>query len=446
MTPARAREAFAFALPFSLLLLSTPCVADTVFCDGFQVEKNEPLVFDASGTFITRDTQQGGDPANDGLPGGAASCHLGNSGDSWEFRIEHVAASWSLAGVVDGAIGLAGKHQSVHDDESTNELTKDGQAFGTQASRFFLSAVHNWDFGTSRHLSISETKDHGNHTDTFSFDALNVEAIMHNGALDNALSSGTKVHAQHDSTKKETTEQTGKGLGTNSVSPLSFVSYDATLQVLLFSVGPIDTLDSFGGGSGAIEPAYLDDPVTAASWSVSPLSLEGQLSNGTFQFGGGTVTLVDPEGKFGLAAQFGRYLVSDTTPHLPLTSAASLDEVVIDDVGDPLDGPSIFLADFVETNMFGAGIPAPERTFVHGMSFTFTTDLDLVALTNGFTQSASNVPARFVIAASRHELAGNGLPALSWPGLVTLAALLTAAGAVATIRRRPARGVPLSSR
>ena len=134
------------------------------------------------------------------------------------------------------------------------------------------------------------------------------------------------------------------------------VDFDAGTGMLSFTTGAIDLLDSVGGLTGGVEAPYVGDELLNGAWSVSDLAFEGQLGDGRYEFGPGTVNIAGGGDAYGVVGNFDRYLIDDTSDDPVLTSFTLIDELFIATHGDPIDGGSLFLQEFIDRNLHGVGL------------------------------------------------------------------------------------------
>lgn len=181
-------------------------------------------------------------------------------------------------------------------------------------------------------------------------------------------------------------------------STVSFISTGPEQGFLRFNIGDIAVVDNRGGLSCGIDSKYQDDPILSAQWTVSDLEFLGTTSDGRFRFGGGTVTLTDPNEQFSFTGTFPEYIIDDTSDVNPLSSFALFDNITITDVGNDAENPSIFLQDFANENLLGIGVEESIFDNLLGNDFSFITSTNLATETNGFSQSALNMPITAIIA------------------------------------------------
>lgn len=209
----------------------------------------------------------------------------------------------------------------------------------------------------------------------------------------NAVAGPFIIAAKHTKNSKESLPfQLTMG---SSSSAGSMVSYDAQAGLLSFVVGPIDILNGTGFIGAGIDPQYSSDPILSTQVIATAVQFQGIAPDGRFKFGGGHVQLVDPGQQMTFNGAFSEYLIEETSRTDTLTSYALFDTLRTADVLD--DCISEFLEDFENVNLFGHGITESEWTSLQGIDFAFSTAIDLVQLTSGFTQSAFNIPATYVV-------------------------------------------------
>lgn len=220
-------------------------------------------------------------------------------------------------------------------------------------------------------------------------------------------------------------------------SPGSTLSYNALTGILSFDIGPVTLLDNDGATSEQTDPAYAGDPVLNAQISITNLEFQGINEDGLYEFSGGTVSLIDPNGYFDFEASFEKYVIDDTTNSDVLTSFAVLDNLRISDINSPNSVPSQFLSDFIDEHLFGQGLT--EEQFMHWyIDLSFITEQNLAEQTNGFTTSVADEPADIIIVGCEAfdcSNSGSAIPTVSQWGLIIMAGLLLTAGVIAVRRR-----------
>ena len=214
------------------------------------------------------------------------------------------------------------------------------------------------------------------------------------------------------------------GLPSPPKTKVNFISTGPGAGYLSFDLGQIDVLDSNGGLSDSVEPAYAADPLLGGVMTISDIPMIGTIPGGGCRFGAGTVNITDPAGNFTFDAAFDEYVIFDTSLVNPIDSYALLTDVSITDVGDVADGASPFLEDFFDETVTGAELDAAEREMILGVDLGFITSVNLATLTNGFTQTAMDVPTTIVITSN-----GVPLPSVLFSGVALL-------GATGLARRR----------
>ena len=178
------------------------------------------------------------------------------------------------------------------------------------------------------------------------------------------------------------------------------VTYDADTAQLTFNLGPIVGLDREGGDTGGSDLEYTDDPILAGEVSVTALEFLGQDDDGRYLFGGGEIEIIDPAEQFVFRASFSEYVLDPTALPEEPTGLAWVESLGISDIPDDQDAPSQFLRDYVERAMFGEDMPTERSKRLLGTILSVETILDLVVLTEGFTQSAFDIPATVQIGAA----------------------------------------------
>ncbi len=360
----------------------------------------------------------------------------------WTFSVWAESRSWQPGQTNGTRLGLRGNHWIPPHNEGPNKLPpvftnaanipcyRDGK--GNECRRPTDSPANITGWGWVEHPDA----------DPPTFKHYDVYGIVGNGmtyknelgtpAYARTLDGTVEVTARHQGTnagllssRQVGTSAVSRGRGPNPLGlgdpPASAVRFDADTGTLSFRAGTIDVLDQQGGLSGGIDPRYAGDPVLGATLQISDITLEGQDEIGRFLFSGGTVSLTDPNGEFGLTAEFPGYAIGDTSKSVLLDSFGLLFD---GGTFDSLETHSLWLQDFVDDHVSQqGGLRGPEDEF-RFIDLAFITDTNLADLTGGFTQSTGWVPADIY-------LGGNGIPE---PATALLCVLAVAAGRA---RRRP---------
>ena len=367
--------------------------ADTTTGSSHEIKTDTTEQFKSVGRLVTNDT----DTPPDGLKGPKYTVTVnpknGQASPNWEIAIWHQLFGWTAKEASWAGICIQGEHKvAPHPgDNPTNTLAP------------IWSRPSIIPYGKTRRLAVWRCDPHEPipHYDYYGVKSKNVQAVK--GPPPNLREfnhDGTTVYAWHGMAQSKRSWLKRTSFSTKKkeefIDEVYFVSTGPDVGYLTFDIGAINVLDNYGGLSGGIEAQYADDPFLSAEWSVSDLEYLGPGAEGGFEFGGGTITITDPCGKFTFDATFDEYFVDDTSKTSPLTSYALLDYLSITDVADIEDGPSLFLSDFVDRTMFGEGIDEEEFALFQGIDFAFITGTNLAELTDGFTKSAS-APAGYTI-------------------------------------------------
>ena len=70
-----------------------------------------------------------------------------------------------------------------------------------------------------------------------------------------------------------------------AVASSARVDFDKTTGTLALRIGAVNTLDTSGGKTDAIDPLYAADPMRLGQCSVSNLSFQGLAADGFYRFG-----------------------------------------------------------------------------------------------------------------------------------------------------------------
>ena len=380
----RTRDIVSACFSLSLLVLASarPAVADDVATASLMtIATDDAEYFDAVGSFFTIDDDGVVVPVPKTING---ATELPIDGANWDIWLSHEVLNWMLVfggpGADDAKICIRGRHNvAPHAGEPVpNELPrKCGPVFGEDLG-----------FGPPGWVRVvGWHQAHGQHWDHYAV-RTEWDAVEDPGGTAHRIGSEiTRVQAGH-TLKPDDSFRWKYSMATVALDGSS-VSYDAVSGVLSFSGGPIGILDSDGGRTGTIDPLYAGDPVLNAPISVTPIQFQGIDPDGRYRFSGGTLSLVDPSGNFGLQGTFSEYLIDDTSQDEPLTSFGLLEEIEVFGV----NALPPFLEDFVDVNVFRDGVDPIQSSWVPGVDFAFVTSTNLVDLTAGFTTSAFDVPA-----------------------------------------------------
>lgn len=312
---------------------------------------------------------------------------------SWEFKVSHYVAAWALPGgkpgAKDASLGLEGQHK----------VGPHGEAVPNVLPLIKTKAV-NIPTGKKATVKISGNKKHGGHWDTYGLTGRlkPVGAIMQSDYI--------KLKATHNKKiKKQLLSYVG-------VKVPTYISYNAYTRTLSFQPGTIQVLDNNGGQSEHTTSTYLDDSMLESIVQVSDLSLSEVNTNDQYMFNGGEISIYHPLWDLSVfEGSFGQYLAENTTSEGLNCSFALFDNLAIIN-GEPGDQEfSPFLEDFADVNLFHEGIA--EDKLPQGVSFSFTTAIDLKDLTYGFSRSVINIPVTIFIAASVPNNAPDELPEVS---------------------------------
>ena len=318
-------------------------------------------------------------------------------GTNWNFWVQHKASPFAADEAKEVRIGIRGVHVfGPHNGPKANPKDKDPNVLDlVWSAKQDISKSKKF----TRKAEVTHLTTGKPHRDVYSIESTISHGKDKNG--DRYLEGDVDITAEHKGSIE--TKPCSRILGALGSSPqtgttVSFVSTGPETGYLRFDIGEIDILDMNGGLSGGVDATYASDPVLNGQMGITDLQLVGLGPEGWFEFGGGTVTIADPAGQFTFEGSFDKYSINDTTASNPLTSFGVMTDEYVTDVGDIEDGPSLFLDDYTDTNIFGIGVDEATWDMIDGNSVGFTTQTDLAELTNGFTQTYLNVPATVFLA------------------------------------------------
>lgn len=182
--------------------------------------------------------------------------------------------------------------------------------------------------------------------------------------------------------------------------------FDPDSGTLVLEIGPVDVLDRQGGRSGGIDPALAGDPLIGAQPEPVVLEFAGfDPGTGEYIFTGGSFSVADAGSVVLIDGQVREMRIGRTVPGPTLGNFAWFTSLSVNE-GEDADGRSSGWArGFVETGLFGHGLSAIQRARLVFPVLTFTTEIDLVAATNGFTRPA-DLPATVLLTIATDPQAG----------------------------------------
>lgn len=392
---------------FLVNLHSGPVRADDTAGTTVKTGTDVAASYLAKGRFTTNDT--------DTPPNGIDGPEYSPTTDiHWKFWIKHIVPDWIIQDadpllmppllLIEGAdearIELRGTHKiGPHDEDiDPNPLP---MISTPPVDVTFSDAVTA--FGT-RKVGVWNTVAHPTEDDVH-FDGYGVLSFLDAAKLSNPVVhritnktlNGTTVKAKHSGDLAELASGfsnyvCGKARPTDG----STLSYAPGAGALRLELGTLSVLDRTGCQSGGIDPAYAGDPVLSATSLV--VDLFGPIFDPArgYVFNGGSLQLVDPAGQFVFQTVLEDFVVSAGGTG---GNAGWFRTVSYSDVADASDNPSKFLSDFVDVNLFGIGIADSEWRRIQATGLSFTSDIDIVLATNGFTQGVIDLPVTFYLGA-----------------------------------------------
>ncbi len=354
-----------------------------------------PLKYDATGPVNTSNAWSNNPPADVDGPwyGVPALAPPAAGGANWSFSVRHTAQFKSNQ-AVNAQLHVAGTHIQVpipkhfEGPNALAEIATEGINIPVNRS----ANVSTW--GGQEHLGQSPP-----HSDYYGVVGTKMKYTVV-GAT-GTLGGRVDVIGRHsESTPKEFQNwriDSTLASASSMFNPLgSTVSFDALTNMLTFQPGRIDLLDQQGGMSHGVDPQFASDQLLGAFLNVSPLTLEGVESDGRFRFSGGMVNVSGLSNDISLHAAFDEYLVGDTSLQAQVDSFGLLNHGATREL--PNSETPTFLEAFAHDNVLQQS-PTGGNFSDHAMALSILTapGLNLAQLTNGFTQSAWNVPADIMI-------------------------------------------------
>lgn len=317
--------------------------------------------------------------------------------DNWSFEVMHHVANYpdtDLDGISDGAggvrLGVRGWHLvGPHtDDAPTNELP-------------LIWSSSNWmAWGQGTHVAVSSAVAHpgAGHEDWYgasslltAYDADAANGLTRRIGDVDAARNSTIVGARHAREGHTTFDWNSAG------RRIPAVYFDPATGILHFPpifIDPFAIVDFDGGRSGAVDPAYADDPLIGSHIGPIDLRLVGVDDHtGEYIFAGGVFDLVNADESLRIQGRIENFRVSSAGDPRAVGSFASLE---VFDANDPPEGASHWAQEFVRTGWFGEGLDEADRDALEKPVLVLITDLDLVAATQGFTQPAE-IPATVLL-------------------------------------------------
>ena len=388
--PATARTSALCALIVGALATLAAAQADDMAGSNMVVDFDFPTAFGALGAFQSND-KDGYDGINNdfSLP----TMTLSIPGSNWRFEIMHYVFGWNTDGARSVQVGIRGDHLvGPHtDDDPTNILPE------------IWCRSQSIPWGQTRLAAVSTTIEHpgAGHQDFYGVSALTE-------AVDADPVNNTPRHVRADDPRNPAivlAKHGEKGRGfwpdfnTAGSSPVKGTGarYDPDTSTLTLEIGQTDILDGQGGRTGTVDPVFGDDPALLVQTEIVELRLAGfDEVTGEYLFDGGPYHSANPDGGFEIDGRLGAFRIGSSLPGESMGAFGPFALLsVIDGVSE--DGlPTRWSQGFVETGWFGRGLPDQERNAIVYPVLSFTTDIDIVEATDGFTREAA-LPATVLL-------------------------------------------------
>lgn len=346
-------------------------------------QKDELQFYLLKAVFTTVDTDSSGVWGPPQYPGGT----------HWSWSVSHRADAWYWGpppapfGVSNASITLDGTHlHGPHPSDAPNnqlDLLAPPGEFVQMGDGEFVTETNAVDHPASPEV----------HRDEYGFGAW---ICARGDSSQLRLTGDLRIYAQHQSRGHYDGWLKWITFGCNEL-PVTSVAFDAGSGTLMVCGGRITVLNREGRTDPGIDPLYAGDPLLRSDLWVSQLQYAGPNGDGGYRFGPGFVEVNDPELTHRVSGMFPGYVFygwsRGTNPH----GTGLLTRLSIRDKMAPPVGPSPFLQDFVGTNLFGDGLEEDEWLERTGTAVAIVPVVDLVALSNGFTQSTPLIPAAIVV-------------------------------------------------
>jgi hypothetical protein len=310
-------------------------------------------------------------------------------GTNWEFNL-WVEGKWVDGGIDDLNIAILGSHLNGPHDEDDDPNPLDLIDIGSTPGGTVDLAFADW--AKSKWVSVSTTIVHPagtkKHNDWYGVrwkpSALKGPPPLVAGACTIASKHwgpGEQNFGEWFTSQFETYGATEKS-GSSS-------SYDPDTRTLTLVMGATDIADREGGRSLAVDPRFAEDPILG----VEPVTIQLPLldfdpQTGEYIFGPGEFSAANPETALRIGGTIAELRVSSTLPGERLGAFGLFQPIAVIDTAEPEESPSLWADGFVRTGWFGDGRSDEEWMQAVSPVLTFSTPIDLVEATNGFTQPA----------------------------------------------------------
>lgn len=386
------------ALPGLALILVSVAQADTSTL-RIREQKDEPGFYELNAFFTTVDSDSNGVFGPAQIAGGT----------NWSWTVSHRCDAWywgpppAPCGASNATITLDGTHlHGPHPEDAPNNplvmLAPPGEFVNLDSGEFVTET------NAVDHPAAPET-----HRDVYGFGAW---ICTRRDSSQLRLTGDLRVFAQHQSRGSYDGWLKWITFGCNEL-PISSVAFQAGSGTLTIQGGPVNVLNRRGETTTEVDPLYAGDPILGSDLWVSQLQYLGPDGDGGYRFGPGFLEVNDPEAAHHLSGMFATYIFyereRDTDPH----GMGLFDRFSIRDKMESPEGPSPFLQDFVATNLFGDELEEAEWMERAGTAVAIVPVLDLVELSNGFTQSTPWIPAAIIVACAVGEGASSHAPSIA---------------------------------
>lgn len=318
-------------------------------------------------------------------------------GTNWDFTI-WVEGNWNDAGIDDLNVAVLGDHINGPHDNDKDPNSLDLIDAGSTANGTVDLTYKDWAKG--KWISVSTTMDHPTdkkpHHDWYGVRWKPYPLKGPPPFVAGPYSVASKHWGPEESNLGEWFTSQFETYGSSDRAGSSS-SYDPDTRTLTLVMGPTDIADREGGRTLAIDPRFETDPILGVEPAVIRLPLLGSdPDTGEYLFGPAEFSAASPETALRIGGTIGELRVSSTLPGERLGAMGLFQPIAVIDTGEPEESPSLWADGFVRTGWFGEGRSDDEWMQAVSPVLTFSTPIDMVEATAGFTQAA-DLPATILI-------------------------------------------------